>query len=43
MTSAIIANAGFNTIDVSELASGSYIIKMTDESNAISISEFVIR
>ena len=43
MTSAIIANAGVNTIDVSELASGSYIIKMTDESNAISISEFVIR
>ena len=42
-TSAIIANAGVNPIDVSELASGSYIIKMTDESNAISVSEFVIR
>ncbi len=43
MRSTMNASTGINTVDVSELASGSYIIKMTDESNAVSISEFVIR
>ena len=43
MQNAINANAGINTIDVSELASGSYLIKLTDEANAVSISEFIIR
>lgn len=43
MTSTITANQGINTIDVSELAAGSYLIKMTNEDNAMSISEIVIR
>lgn len=43
MNSEITAKAGVNSIDISNLASGSYLIKMTDESNHISVSELIVR